>query len=191
MQLSIVSYLDPQATATIRKLQRELSELTGSVASLQSWEPHITVGDGIEIAASVSNEVITQLEVITHHLTPFDVRLQGFSNKQNRYGGKGELTTPYALLMDVVVSQDLKDMVTKIQNEVTNKWEKWYLKPQPYAPHVTLAFRDLGKEGFEKGLAFLSQYELTLETTINHIALVEKQPDKDVEFHRILFGESK
>ena len=93
--------------------------------------------------------------------------------------------------MDVVVSQDLKDMVTKIQNEVTNKWEKWYLKPQPYAPHVTLAFRDLGKEGFEKGLAFLSQYELTLETTINHIALVEKQPDKDVEFHRILFGESK
>jgi hypothetical protein len=47
MKLSIVSFFDAQSTKTIRDLQHTISELTGSHAALQTWQPHVTIGDGI------------------------------------------------------------------------------------------------------------------------------------------------
>lgn len=49
MKLSIVSYLDTASSTEVRKLQQKLSEITGSHASLTSWEPHVTVGDAVEV----------------------------------------------------------------------------------------------------------------------------------------------
>ena len=48
MRLSIVSYLDPQASAQVRDLQYAISDITRSRASLLSWGPHVTLADGVE-----------------------------------------------------------------------------------------------------------------------------------------------
>ena len=56
--------------------------------------------------------------------------------------------------------------------------------PRPYLPHVTLAFRDLSREGFEAGSAYLADKTIHLSSTIDHIALVEKLATTDAERQR-------
>ncbi len=59
--------------------------------------------------------------------------------------------------------------------------------PEPYAPHVAVAFRDLSKEGYEKGFAYLQQSDYQDTITLSHVALVERTPRGDVEYKRFVF----
>lgn len=187
MQFSIVSYLDEQSTNEIRKIQTTLSKLTGSTTSLTSWQPHITVGDGVVLNQEKLNEFQASLQQFAKNISPFSIQIAGFGSKDNRRGGQNERTTPYALYAGVIVNEQLLQMVNHVTN-LTGEHETWYKMPTPYTPHITLAFRDLNQEGYEKGLQYLSSKTLSMNATIDHIALVEKQPGSDRETLRVVFG---
>jgi len=184
MNLSIVSYMDESATWHIRELQQTLSDLTGSKASLLSWEPHLTVGDGVTVDDDQFQKLVNEVKTSAVALPAFSLQLSGFSSIDNRPIGKNEVSTPYVLYIDVIVSQQLLDVVSAVE-KITRSGEKWYHMPSPYLPHVTLAFRDLTAEGYQKGLAYLDGRSVDITTTIDHIALVEKLPDIDVERTRL------
>lgn len=57
--------------------------------------------------------------------------------------------------------------------------------PNPYLPHVTLAFRDLNQDGYRSGLAFLEGKEVELKSSIDHVALVQKLSASDREIARV------
>lgn len=184
MQLSVVSYLDKDTTAEVRKLQRTLSDITGSTASLLSWEPHVTIGDGVELDRDGADQLIRQMEKVANANRAFDLELSEFKSFDTRPIGRGESSTPYVIYIDVKVNKELLSLVKDIEG-VTEQHSQWYRMHRPYTPHVTLAFRDLGKEGYDRGLAFLANQAIDLTTKIDHIALVEKLPDRDSELHRI------
>lgn len=56
--------------------------------------------------------------------------------------------------------------------KVISTYPIWYNMPLPYQPHITLAFRDLDRQGFDKGIAYLDDQQISLTATIDHIALV-------------------
>lgn len=184
MQLSIVSYLDQAATSQVRELQRTMSEITGSRASLDSWSPHVTLGDGVEATDLELNDLIAEIQQAARTTPSFTINLSGFSSLNSRPIGVGEVSTPYAIFIDVVVSQELLDLVAKI-DEISTARSIWYHMPRPYLPHVTLAFRDLSEEGYRSGLDYLSDKDTRFSSTIDHIALVQKLPDADTEYARI------
>ena len=184
MQFSIVSYLDPQATAQVRGLQRTISEVTGSHASLSSWEPHVTIGDGVAVDDTERTRLVGETQQLADETSAFELHMSGFSSLDNRPIGIGEVSTPYVLFVDVQVNPQLLDIVDRMQ-VITDKYTAWYHMPQPYLPHVTLAFRDLTREGFERGLDYLSDKDIRITSVIDHIALVEKLETKDVEYTRI------
>lgn len=183
MQLSIVSYLDLKSSIEVRNLQQKLSKITGSKASLMSWEPHITVGDGIEVDADSLERFKNGIRGIVDRTTSFGLQLRDIATIDNRKGGIGEVTTPYVIYLDVKVNDDLLKLVDEV-GKATDGFEKWYYMPQPFTPHCTLAFRDLSKEGFELGIEFFKDQSIELMATIDHIALVEKLPDLDRELVR-------
>lgn len=185
MKLSIVSYLDPDTTRQVRELQKTLSDLTGSIAALTSWSPHITLGDGVEV--DDTDTLVAELTQIANSTNSFDLKVSGFSSIDSRPIGRGEISTPYVIYIDVVPNQALLDLVQKI-GRVTNEYETWYLMHRPYLPHVTLAFRDLTKDGYEKGLEYLKDKDVELVSKIDHIALVEKLDEVDREYKRILLA---
>lgn len=80
MQLSIVSFLDKYATEEVRHLQKALGEVTGSTASLTSWLPHITLGDGIDIEESELTNTIEELNKVVSSIPTFSVTISGFSS---------------------------------------------------------------------------------------------------------------
>lgn len=184
MKLSIVSYLNPQASERIRKIQHGLSEVTGSKASLLSWEPHVTLADGVEVEGPQTEQLLKDLkEVATLHST-FNLNLLGYGILNDRPIGKEEISTPYALFAKVSLNNHLLSLSADL-TKIANRYTTWYNMPLPYQPHVTLAFRDLSRQGLNKGIAYLDRQQISLAATIDHIALVEKLENKDLEYLRI------
>ncbi len=186
-QYSVVTYLEGEAKAEVRALQEKLAEVTGSRECLDSWQPHLTVGDGPTVTDAELSELEAAMRTLTETETPFSVTLAEFGEKTDRKGGAGEITTPYVLHIKVQVNPALERLVARIEREITSQYELWYHMPQPYAPHVTLAFRDLTEEGFYTGRKFLANMSFAQDIEINHVALVEKRPDADVEHGRFYF----
>lgn len=184
MQLSIVSYLDQVTTSRVRELQKTMSEITGSRASLDSWSPHVTLGDGVDVTDLELNDLIDEIQDAANTTSSFTIDVSGFSSLDSRPIGVGEISTPYAIFIDVVVGRELLDLVAKI-DEVTTARSIWYHMPRPYLPHITLAFRDLSETGYKNGLEYLSDKNIQFSSTINHIALVQKLPDTNTEYIRI------
>lgn len=184
MQVSIVSYLDQAVTTQVRELQKTMSEITGSQASLNSWLPHVTLGDGVDVTNVELNDLIGEIQEIAKVTPTFTVSVSGFSSLDSRPIGVGEISTPYAIFIDVVVSQELLDLVAKI-DEVTTARSIWYHMPRPYHPHITLAFRDLSEAGYRRCLDYLSDKSIQFSSLIDHIALVQKLSDTDTEYTRI------
>jgi len=188
---SIVVFLEGESVAKIRILQEALYELTGSRQCLDAWKPHFTVGDGIIVSDEELIIVENILQEFTNKQSSFDVSLEGFGGLTNRTGGEGEMTTPYVLWVEVIPNDILNGLVTEMQNLVTSKFNLWYKMPKPYTPHVTVAFRDLTKEGYEKGEKFLSNLSVKEVVKATHVALVEKLPDTDQEYKRFYFFKNK
>lgn len=186
-QYSIVSYLEGHDKEKIRLIQKDLSRLTGSRECLDNWSPHITVGNGISTDENSLKTAEGLLNDLAEKTKPFDVLAEGFGGLTNRKGGISETTTPYVLWVDVVVNDELQDFVERVRAYVTSQFELWYHMPLPYQPHVTLAFRDLTKEGYEAGKEYLSNLDFHMTTRIHNVALVEKTSTKDIEYKRFSF----
>lgn len=184
MQLSIASYLDDSATQQVRQLQQTMSEVTGSTASLNSWQPHVTLGDGIDVTKNEIDNLIDEMQRVAQTTHKFDLTMTGFGSLGSRPIGEGEISTTYAIFINVIINQDLVNLVDKI-DEITNNYSIWYHMPRPYLPHATLAFRDLSEQGYHDGLNYLGGKNIALTSSIDHIALVEKTSDSDMEFIRI------
>ena len=184
MQLSIVSFLDDEVTRKVKDLQIALSEVTGSKASLFSWSPHITLADGVELSGDELEEFVKELKYIADATPAFELDIAGFDSLDSRPIGDGEVSTPYLIYIDVKMNQDLIDLVNNLRARITS-YPKWYSMPQPYLPHITLAFRDLSEDGFVAGLKYLEGKSIKLSSHINHIALVQKLEERDQEYTRV------
>ncbi|MCA9360396.1 2'-5' RNA ligase family protein [Candidatus Nomurabacteria bacterium] len=185
---SIVTYLEGQAKQAVRNIQQELFEITGSRECLDTWSPHLTVGNGIEVSEEQMSDLEKVIAKFTESQAGFNVELSGFGGLDNRVGGKGEVTTPFVLWVGVVVNEQLRKLVQEIEQTITSQCELWYKMPLPYTPHVTVAFRDLSKEGYQSGLTYLNDKNFSGTVSVSHIALVEKLPDTDIEYKRFEFG---
>jgi len=183
-KFSIVCYLKDDNLKKVRSLQKELFDLTGSHACIDAWLPHITVGDGIHVNDKELAEIEKSIADLASGQNIFQVAIGGFGGLTDRKGGLDEITTPYVLWIDVNVNEKLQNLVQIINKQVTLKYDLWYKMPQPYTPHVTLAFRDLTEKGYNEGMEFLSKKEFSDDVKISHISLVEKLPDVDVEYRR-------
>lgn len=187
MQLSIVSYFDAESTKTIRALQQQMYELTGSIASLQAWEPHVTIGDGIEIDENDVPQIINAIHAKVVNIPSFIIKASGFGALSNRPIGINEVSTPYVIWLNVLANQDLLGLNKAIE-ETTDQYKKWYEMPKPYTPHVTIAFRDLDEKGYVKGLELVKKQKIQINMLIDHVSLVEKCEDIDREIARVRFG---
>lgn len=170
---SLVSYLTGQEFDSIRSLQQELSTITGSTKCLTDWAPHITIGDGPEIASEELSTLESELLAFASNHRPVKATIAGFGNIDNWKGAAEGKITPYVIWLNVQVSPELMALWTSLRDSITSRYLVWLPRTQDYIPHVTLAFADLTKEGYEKGLDFIKAHSFESSFTISHIALVE------------------
>lgn len=183
MFLSIVCYLDEESTVLIRNYQKALSELTGSIACLTEWLPHVTVGDGIAVSEEELKYLFTGMDSLAGKFNCFKVRSKDTYTREDRTGGVNEITTPYCLGLNIAESDELFRLVDELA-DFTSNYSMWYKMPYPYSPHTTLAFKDLNKAGYHAGKEYINNNPISFSTTIASFSVVEKQPNQDLELRR-------
>lgn len=170
----------------VRSIQEELGRLTGARASLDLWQPHVTVGDGIEVNDSELSALKTTFTEIAANTTPFDIYLLNILKVDFRKGGADEVTTPYGLYLEVQKNEALISLVGNV-TKALERTNKWYFMPSPYHPHCALAFKDLSEKGFRIGAKYLDDTSPAMKSKIDHVALVEMLPNETREFARFNF----
>ncbi len=169
---SLIVNLSGEQYKYVRSLQKEVSTLTNARRSMEDWLPHITIGDGpllSEEEMSIYEKELTSLCMTQKKVV---ARLKGFTGIDNWKGAQLGLS-PYVVWIDVEVSEDLKNLFEKLKDSITSKYEAWLPRAVNYTPHVTLAFADLTKEGYEKSLELLKTKTVNEEFIIDNITIVE------------------
>ena len=186
MRLSVVCYLDEESTLNVRRIQKNLSDLTGAKASFNLWLPHVTVGNGVEVDEVEFIDLQNRLDALAGTTPSFDVDLYDILKIDFRKGGEGEETTPYGLYLDVKTNQELLNLVSNVAN-ISENLRKWYFMPSPYHPHCALAFKDLTKKGYEVGSKYLDSQNIKIKSKITSVSIVEMLPNKTKEYARFNF----
>lgn len=180
---SIVCYLEGEDLSKARALQQKLAELTGSRKCIDSWMPHLTLGNGIIVSEEEQARVELLFEDIARTEGPLEIKLEGFGGIENWAGAREGVLTPYVLWVNPIKTVELQHLFETIRDKVTNGVDAFY-RIIEYVPHLTLAYGDLTKEGYEIGKQYLANLDFTGSIFVNHIALVENFSDKDVEYRR-------
>jgi 2'-5' RNA ligase len=173
INFSIVSYLTNEDYKIVRDIQKEISQITGSKKCLVDWLPHITTGYGIIVSEDRLQEIENKLQEFTSNQATIKAVIKGFGGVDNWKGAVEGKVTPYVIWLDVEVGEDLMNLFNSLKDTITSKEDTWLPRTINYIPHVTIAFSDLDKEGYEKGLEYLKNKSLEREFVISHLALVE------------------
>lgn len=181
---SIVCYLEGEAHNKVRAIQNELFKLTGSRKCLDAWQPHITLGSGIVVSPEKQAEVDEAFDLLAQNIDSFYLTLHGFGGTTEWKGAREGITTPYVLWINPVMNDDLFATFNRIAEDISSHYETFYPRIMEYVPHVTVAYGDLTKEGYEKGEEYLGSLNFDDTISISHVALVENFPDKDIEYKR-------
>ncbi len=184
---SIVCYLDGKVLAKVRAIQERLFEITGSRKCLDAWMPHITIGSGIIVSSEKQKEVDEAFQLLTEHQSIFDVSLRGFGGTTDWKGAVEGILTPYVLWINVDVNEKLLKLFNEVSDDITSHYDTFYPRIKEYIPHVTVAYGDLTKEGYEKGKEYLEGLDFDDVIKVSHIALVENLPEEDVMYKKFSF----
>lgn len=184
---SVVCYIERPVHDKVRAIQDKLFELTGSRKCLDAWTPHITIGSGIIVPQEKQQEIEKVFQKVADRQLAFNVALNGFGGTAEWKGAREGVTTPYVLWIEPVMNEQLLTLFNMIADEITSNYETFYPRIIEYIPHVTVAYGDLNKEGYERGRKYLETLDFTDEITVSHVALVENFPEKDVEYKRFYF----
>lgn len=189
MRYAIISYFDRETERRIREIEERLFEMTGARIARDKWDPHITVGAGVELSDEQFSSFSHKLEKIISKIQAFEVPLKDYGFMDNWTKGAKDGLSPYVIYIDVVVNDKLKELVESIKAHATQGENLYYGELYPeigaYKPHATVAFGDLDKEHFEEAREVFTQEGFIGTAFIDHVALAKEGEDgKWSEFKR-------
>lgn len=170
---SLIAYLTGEDYKIVRDIQKEISHITGSRKCLEDWLPHITLGDGIIVSDERLKEIENKLREFSDNQEVIKAKIKGFGGIDNWKGAVEGKVTPYVIWLGVEVSEDLLNLAHSLRDTIISKEETWLPRSTSYIPHITIAFSDLSREGYEKGLEFLKNKSLERDFEMSHLSLVE------------------
>ncbi len=184
---SLVIYLDKELTQKIKIIQKKLFDLTGSRACLDLWAPHITIGAGVEMDDIDLNSFYKDIEKATKTFKLFKVKIKDYGFMNDWMGGKLKGFTKYVIYLDVIKNEKLQDLF-KVIKKVTDKRNLFYGPISSYAPHLTVAFKDLDEEYFNKAKVIFEKEKFKDKILVDYVALAkENEKGRWEEYKRIKF----
>lgn len=174
-----VTYLDESAQNQFRVLQKDLFNLTGSKACLEEWEPHITVGKSLELDSKELLNLIKELKEFATKQNSFEVEIKDFGFMIHEVVAKLYNCEPYLVYLNVMVNDKLQQFVDSL-NTILKKYECKF-DIFPYKPHLTLAFKDLDEEGFEKAKKYLKEKKFSKKVKVGSFSLA-RDKEKNGKF---------
>jgi 2'-5' RNA ligase len=151
--IATIGYLPEHMESEIDKSRRLISKKFNTRKALD-WKPHMTVANRVIIPKNQFEEICKKIQGICEKTKPIKLKTNGFYilDMPNL-----PFENPYIIGIWVEVNKELQRFHDTIQNEVYKEFKKTSYKGEIYKPHITLAYRDLTKENFEKAREYFSK----------------------------------
>ena len=162
-RLFFIALLPPEEIQQdITKIQQHFAQVYNSRAALKS-PPHITLQPPFEWQLEELPVLEEKLEQFVQIREPFPVNLSGFGAFKPRVIYINVLKTPQLL----AVHKDLMSYLEESLNIVDRVG-----KTRPFAPHLTVAFRDLTRQNFRMAWPEFEQQSLHFEFIVSRLTLL-------------------
>jgi len=120
----------------INSIKKRIHQDFHSAEALRS-PPHITLHMPFKWKEDRENQLISGLSEFCSEQGPFDIELDGYGYFPRR-----------VVFIKVLPSEVLQDLAIRVRRLGRRKWKLAFEESRPFAPHITVAFRDLNKEAF-------------------------------------------
>ncbi len=176
-----ILYFEEKIENEIRSLQNNLSKLTNAKYALSTWRPHITAGKTLYLEGKEFSEISKELKKFAKTQSQFDIELKDFKFWSSSRNHKRTDREPYGINIEVISNPSLISFVNSL-NKILKKFN-YFCEVFPYKPHITLANRDLNKEGFKKAKEFLRNKNFSRTTNISSFsfAIYNEEKKKFIE----------
>ena len=184
---SQVIYLNEKLIQKVILIQKKLFRITGSRACLDLWKPHITIGDGLWLDKDSEEKYCEKIASVVQNFSPFYVGAKNYTFEDD--WNSGDLGySPFAISLGVVVNNKLNNLAEAVKNKITVNFSSFYRQPLPYMPHITVAFKDLNKEDYEKAKELLKNETFDDKTIIDHVSISKENAEGLwIEYKRFRF----
>ncbi|MBU1036872.1 2'-5' RNA ligase family protein, partial [Patescibacteria group bacterium] len=154
LDISTISYLPEPIKTKIKKYQKQFSKKFKTVQALD-WVPHLTIADRVLIPKNKFDHICQQLKTICYKTKQLKVTSKnlGFTTQTTSVSQKH-----YVIFIKIEVTQELQKLHDLIQRKIYQGLKRPSYESNKYAPHITLAYKDLTKENFNKAKKFLKKY---------------------------------
>ena len=162
MTMYFIAIVLPQdLNAEIITYKKMMLEKWGCKVGLKS-PAHITLIPPSWLPPEVEKEIISDLDHLAKHFSPFVIDTINFSSFK-----------PRTIFIDVVLSNELNE-VKKVVNNFFKQNTKYAVKTdnRPFHPHITIATRDFSKSVFAEAWPYFQEKEFTKSFTASGISLL-------------------
>jgi 2'-5' RNA ligase len=171
----IITTLPEDISSEIENLRKKLSRVTGSCQAL-TYPPHITLRTGVVVPADEILYFIKEFGEIIKDVSSFNVETDGL--KYTNYLSNGKLKN--LIIYKIMHNPEL--CALNLNLLIYEKYKK--SNNNNFKPHLTLAFDDLSRDGFNDGCSFLDREEiLNYKWTCDNISLFQFRENKWVPYH--------
>lgn len=170
-------YLKGDLKRKVRNLQKKSYLLTGSRASLDFWEPHITIAPPVYLKKEDLKEIFNVVKSAIQNIKPFKVRILGF----NFYSDNDSYNNSNVISLKIVSNKELIRLTKKLVKSLKNKYKHDYYFPEEYKYHITISYRDLSEEGFKKAKKYFKEIVFKEAFLVDHVAIGKENKNKKVE----------
>ncbi|MBE9118493.1 2'-5' RNA ligase family protein [Lusitaniella coriacea LEGE 07157] len=158
-----IALLPPQEVQEVaNQIKQHFAEFYRSSKAFNS-PPHITIHPPFIWDSQNLPNLENHLQAFAQNQSPIPIILEGFGAFKPRVIYINPLKTPELIKFQQDLSRDLKSTFGLIGNTEKNR---------PFAPHITVAFRDLTKSNFQLAWAVFKERELHFEFTIPQLTLL-------------------
>jgi 2'-5' RNA ligase len=145
----------------VRQIQSDFDSRYSSKATLKA-PPHITLIAPFELSKNRVESLQVELEKFAKTRSPFMINLSGFA-----------AFPPRVIYLDVVPNPVLTNLYADIAATLANILS--IIDPyasRPFVPHMTVAFRDLTPDNFERAWSEFRDRKINFEFEANNLTLL-------------------
>ena len=121
----------------IRAIQKDFAERFSSCKSYKNF-PHITITPPFSLHDEEETALISKFKDISLTTKPFTVHLNGFGSFSNSKNPA------------IFIKPENESGLTTLFNEINSAMKSFDYKVSKFRPHLTVAYRDLSPENYQK-----------------------------------------
>ena len=179
LDISTIGYPEKKVQDQISDLRQIFVKKFESKKAL-IWKPHITLAVRVLIPKNKFEKIIEEIKAVCRKTKPIIIETKSLEFVIMR---NSPFEHPYVAWIAVKPNEKLSNLNQMVNGNIYKGLKRPSLKSAKYNPHLTLAYRDLTLENFEKAKKYFTKHKYNYNFTfaLDNVNLMHHKDKNSVE----------